>query len=194
MQFEQLAGGERVSLPKPSIDTGMGLERVAAVLQGVHNNYDVDLFKSLIAASVELTGVKAEGAEAPSHRVIADHLRSSSFLLADGVTPSNEGRGYVLRRIMRRAMRHAYLLGAQEPLMHRLAPTLVAEMGQAYPELRRAEASIVETLRQEEERFRVTLGRGMGLLDEATANLTRAACWTVTPPSSSTTPTASRWT
>jgi alanyl-tRNA synthetase len=171
MQFEQMAGGERVSLPKPSIDTGMGLERVAAVLQGVHNNYDVDLFKALIAASVELTGVKAEGAQAPSHRVIADHLRSSSFLLADGVTPSNEGRGYVLRRIMRRAMRHAYLLGAQEPLMHRLAPTLVAEMGQAYPELRRAEASIVETLRQEEERFRVTLGRGMGLLDEATANL-----------------------
>ncbi|WP_421737108.1 alanine--tRNA ligase [Caulobacter sp.] len=172
MQFEQLAGGERLSLPKPSIDTGMGLERVAAVLQGVHNNYDIDLFKTLIAASVELTGVKAEGAEAPSHRVIADHLRSTSFLLADGVTPSNEGRGYVLRRIMRRAMRHAYLLGAQEPLMHRLAPTLVAEMGQAYPELRRAEASIVETLRQEEERFRVTLGRGMGLLDEATANLT----------------------
>ena len=171
MQFEQLAGGERLSLPKPSIDTGMGLERVAAVLQGVHDNYDIDLFKALIAASVELTGVKAEGAQAPSHRVIADHLRSSSFLLADGVTPSNEGRGYVLRRIMRRAMRHAYLLGANEPLMHRLAPTLVAEMGQAYPELRRAEASIVETLRQEEERFRVTLGRGMGLLDDATANL-----------------------
>ncbi|CAN7218427.1 alanine--tRNA ligase [Caulobacter sp. LjRoot300] len=171
MQFEQMAGGERVSLPKPSIDTGMGLERVAAVLQGVHDNYDIDLFKALIAASVELTGVKAEGDQAPSHRVIADHLRSSSFLLADGVTPSNEGRGYVLRRIMRRAMRHAYLLGAQEPLMHRLAPTLVAEMGQAYPELRRAEASIVETLRQEEERFRVTLGRGMGLLDEATAGL-----------------------
>jgi len=171
MQFEQLAGGERLSLPKPSIDTGMGLERVAAVLQGVHDNYDIDLFKALIAASVELTGVKAEGVQAPSHRVIADHLRSSSFLLADGVTPSNEGRGYVLRRIMRRAMRHAYLLGANEPLMHRLAPTLVAEMGQAYPELRRAEASIVETLRQEEERFRVTLGRGMGLLDEATANL-----------------------
>ncbi|WP_310084721.1 alanine--tRNA ligase [Caulobacter sp. BE254] len=171
MQFEQMAGGERVSLPKPSIDTGMGLERVAAVLQGVHDNYDIDLFKALIAASVELTGVKAQGDQAPSHRVIADHLRSSSFLLADGVTPSNEGRGYVLRRIMRRAMRHAYLLGANEPLMHRLAPTLVAEMGAAYPELRRAEASIVETLRQEEERFRVTLGRGMGLLDEATANL-----------------------
>ncbi|WP_419251957.1 alanine--tRNA ligase [Caulobacter sp. ErkDOM-YI] len=171
MQFEQLAGGERLSLPKPSIDTGMGLERVAAVLQGVHDNYDIDIFKALIAASVELTGVKAEGVQAPSHRVIADHLRSSSFLLADGVTPSNEGRGYVLRRIMRRAMRHAYLLGANEPLMHRLAPTLVAEMGQAYPELRRAEASIIETLRQEEERFRVTLGRGMGLLDDATAGL-----------------------
>jgi len=171
MQFEQMAGGDRVALPKPSIDTGMGLERIAAVLQGVHDNYDIDVFKALIAASVDLTGVKAEGAQAPSHRVIADHLRSSSFLLADGVTPSNEGRGYVLRRIMRRAMRHAYLLGAQEPLMHRLAPTLVAEMGQAYPELRRAEASIVETLRQEEERFRITLGRGMGLLDEATANL-----------------------
>jgi len=171
MQFEQLAGGERLSLPKPSIDTGMGLERVAAVLQGVHDNYDIDIFKALIAASVELTGVKAEGVQAPSHRVIADHLRSSSFLLADGVTPSNEGRGYVLRRIMRRAMRHAYLLGANEPLMHRLAPTLVAEMGLAYPELRRAEASIVETLRQEEERFRVTLGRGMGLLDDATAGL-----------------------
>ena len=172
MQFEQMAGGERLSLPKPSIDTGMGLERIAAILQGVHDNYDIDLFRALIAASVELTGVKAQGDQAPSHRVIADHLRSSSFLLADGVTPSNEGRGYVLRRIMRRAMRHAYLLGAGEPLMHRLAPTLVAQMGQAYPELRRAEASIVDTLRQEEERFRVTLGRGMGLLDDATAGLT----------------------
>ncbi|HWU79335.1 MAG TPA: alanine--tRNA ligase, partial [Caulobacter sp.] len=150
MQFEQLAGGERVSLPKPSIDTGMGLERVAAVLQGQHDNYDIDLFKTLIAASVELTGVKAEGAQAPSHRVIADHLRSSSFLLADGVTPSNEGRGYVLRRIMRLAMRHAYLLGAQEPLLHKLAPTLVSEMGGHFGELKRAEATIVETLRQEE--------------------------------------------
>ena len=171
MQYEQFADGRRVALPKPSIDTGMGLERTAAVLQGVTSNYDVDLFRTLIAASVELTGVPAEGEAAPSHRVLADHLRASSFLLADGVSPSNEGRGYVLRRIMRRAMRHAHLLGAQDPLMHRLVPTLVAEMGAAYPELVRAQASIVDTLRQEEERFRVTLGRGMGLLDEATTNL-----------------------
>ncbi|MBX3481718.1 MAG: alanine--tRNA ligase [Caulobacter sp.] len=171
MQFEQHAGGERTSLPKPSIDTGMGLERIAAVMQGVHDNYDTDLFRTLIAASVDLTGVKAEGDRAPSHRVIADHLRTSAFLIADGVTPSNEGRGYVLRRIMRRAMRHAHLLGAEDPLMHRLVPTLTAEMGGAYGELRRAEASIIDTLRQEEERFRRTLGRGMGLLDEATAGL-----------------------
>ncbi|HEX6859931.1 MAG TPA: alanine--tRNA ligase [Caulobacteraceae bacterium] len=171
MQFEQHADGTRIDLPKPSIDTGMGLERIAAVMQGVHDNYDVDLFRTLIAASEEATGVKAEGERAPSHRVIADHLRSTSFLIADGVSPSNEGRGYVLRRIMRRAMRHAHLLGAEEPLMHRLAPTLVAEMGGAYPELRRAEPLIVETLRQEEERFRRTLGRGMALLEEATADL-----------------------
>jgi len=171
MQFEQHADGSRTSLPKPSIDTGMGLERIAAVLQGVHNNYDVDLFRTLIAASESLTGVSAQGDNAPSHRVIADHLRTSAFLIADGVTPSNEGRGYVLRRIMRRAMRHAHLLGAQDPLMHRLVPALVTEMGGAYGELRRAEAAIVDTLRQEEERFRRTLGRGMGLLDEATANL-----------------------
>jgi alanyl-tRNA synthetase len=175
MQFEQLAGGERLALPKPSIDTGMGLERVAAVLQGVHDNYDIDLFKTLIAASEAATGVKAQGAQAPSHRVIADHLRSSAFLIADGVSPSNEGRGYVLRRIMRRAMRHAHLLGAADPLMHRLAPTLIQAMGEPYPELRRAEPLIVETLRQEEERFRTTLGRGMGLLDEATANLAAGA-------------------
>ncbi len=171
MQFDQQADGTRLSLPKPSIDTGAGLERVAAVMQGVHDNYETDLFKTLIAASEELTGVKAQGEQKPSHRVIADHLRSTSFLIADGVGPSNEGRGYVLRRIMRRAMRHAHILGAAEPLMHRLAPTLVAEMGEAYPELRRAEATIVETLRQEEERFRRTLGRGMVLLDEATATL-----------------------
>ncbi|MES3026420.1 MAG: alanine--tRNA ligase [Pseudomonadota bacterium] len=168
MQFEQFADGTRRDLPKPQIDTGMGLERVAAVLQGVHDNYDIDLFRTLIAASKELVG---GGSNGPSHRVIADHLRSTSFLIADGVSPSNEGRGYVLRRIMRRAMRHAHLLGAEEPLMHRLAPVLVAEMGGAYPELRRAEPVIVETLRQEEERFRRTLGRGMTLLDEATANM-----------------------
>ncbi|HVI34095.1 alanine--tRNA ligase [Phenylobacterium sp.] len=171
MQYEQFADGRREDLPKPSIDTGMGLERVTAILQGVHSNYDTDLFRTLIAASVEATGVKAEGGAQPSHRVIADHLRAMSFLIADGVTPSNEGRGYVLRRIMRRAMRHAHLLGAEEPLMHRLAPTLVSEMGDAYPELRRAEPAIVDTLRQEEERFRVTLGRGLALLDEATAGL-----------------------
>ena len=171
MQFDQQADGTRLDLPKPSIDTGMGLERVAAVLQGVHNNYDIDLFKTLIAASVAATGVAAAGDHLPSHRVIADHLRSTAFLIADGVTPSNEGRGYVLRRIMRRAMRHAYLLGAQEPLLPRLAPVLVQEMGGHYGELKRAEATIVETLRQEEERFRVTLGRGMGLLDEATQSL-----------------------
>ncbi|HEY2658152.1 MAG TPA: alanine--tRNA ligase [Caulobacteraceae bacterium] len=171
MQFDQSADGTRVNLPKPSIDTGMGLERFTSILQGVHSVYDVDLFRNLIAASVDLTGVRAEGDQAPSHRVIADHLRSSCFLIADGVSPSNEGRGYVLRRIMRRAMRHAHLLGAQDPLMHRLAPTLVQEMGAAYPELVRAQPMIVETLRQEEERFRRTLGRGMALLEEATANL-----------------------
>jgi alanyl-tRNA synthetase len=171
MQFEQMADGERTSLPKPSIDTGMGLERTAAVMQGVHSNYDIDLFRTLIAASVDLTGVKAEGEAAPSHRVIADHLRASSFLIADGVTPSNEGRGYVLRRIMRRAMRHAHLLGASEPLMYRLVPTLVGEMGAAFPELKRGEPAIMDTLRQEEERFRTTLGRGMSLFDEAATGL-----------------------
>ena len=171
MQFEQFADGRREALPKPSIDTGMGLERIAAVLQGVHDNYDVDLFRTIIAASRELVGGTGGGANGPSHRVIADHLRSSSFLIADGVTPSNEGRGYVLRRIMRRAMRHAHLLGAADPLMHRLAPTLIEQMGEAYPELKRAEPAIIDTLRQEEERFRRTLGRGMSLLDEATSGL-----------------------
>jgi alanyl-tRNA synthetase len=175
MQYDQAADGVRSPLPKPSIDTGMGLERLAAILQGVHSNYDVDLFKTLIAASVELTGVKAEGEAAPSHRVIADHLRAMSFLIADGVSPSNEGRGYVLRRIMRRAMRHAHLLGAADPLMHRLAPTLIDQMGTAYPELVRASPLILETLRQEEERFRRTLGRGMALLEEATAGLAAGA-------------------
>ena len=171
MQFEQFAGGERVDLPKPSIDTGMGLERMAAVLQGVHDNYDIDLFRALIGASVEVTGVPAEGTARASHRVIADHLRASSFLIADGVLPSNEGRGYVLRRIMRRAMRHAQLLGAEEPVLYRLVPTLVGEMGVAYPELLRAEALIRETLLLEETRFRRTLARGLTLLDEATADL-----------------------
>ncbi|MGV8928890.1 MAG: alanine--tRNA ligase [Brevundimonas sp.] len=171
MQFDQQADGSRSLLPKPSIDTGMGLERVAAVLQGVHSNYETDLFRTLIAASEHATHTSAEGDRAPSHRVIADHLRSSAFLIADGVTPSNEGRGYVLRRIMRRAMRHAHLLGAADPLMHRLVPTIVAEMGEAYPELKRAEAFITDTLKQEEIRFRTTLGRGMGLLEDASKDL-----------------------
>ncbi|MBB4612207.1 alanine--tRNA ligase [Novosphingobium taihuense] len=171
MQFEQTAGEITGSLPKPSIDTGMGLERIAAVLQGEHDNYDTDTFKALIAASESLTAVKAEGEQRASHRVIADHLRSTSFLLADGVLPSNEGRGYVLRRIMRRAMRHAHLLGAKDPLMHRLVPALVAEMGAAYPELGRAQPLIEETLLREEVQFRRTLSNGIKLLDEATATL-----------------------
>ncbi len=169
MQYEQISKEERVNLPRPSIDTGMGLERVAAVLQGKHDNYDIDLFRALISASEEATGVKAEGERRASHRVIADHLRSSAFLIADGVLPSNEGRGYVLRRIMRRAMRHAQLLGAREPLMWRLVPALVAQMGRAYPELVRAEALITETLKLEETRFRKTLERGLGLLSDATS-------------------------
>ena len=171
MQFEQFADGRRVALPKPSIDTGMGLERVAAVLQGVHSNYEIDLFRTLIAASVELTGVKAEGDKSASHRVIADHLRASSFLIADGVSPSNEGRGYVLRRIMRRAMRHAHILGAKEPLMYRLAPTLIAEMGEAYPELKRAQPVIEAQLREEEDRFRRTLANGLRLLEDELSGL-----------------------
>ena len=165
-------GGEiRRDLPRPSIDTGMGLERCATVLQGVHSVFDTDLFRTLIAATESEIGKHAVGEDAGSFRVIADHLRSTSFLIADGVTPSNEGRGYVLRRIMRRAMRHAYLLGATEPLMHRLVPTLTEQMGAAYPDLRRAQPVIEETLRAEEERFHRTLGRGLGLLDEATAGL-----------------------
>jgi alanyl-tRNA synthetase len=172
MQYESQPDGSRIDLPKPSIDTGMGLERISAVMQGVHDNYDIDTFRALIAASEALTGVKADGEHRASHRVIADHLRSTSFLLADGVLPSNEGRGYVLRRIMRRAMRHAHLLGASEPLMHRLVPALVAEMGQAYPELGRGQALIEETLEREEVQFRRTLDKGLKLLDEATASLT----------------------
>ena len=171
MQFEQLAKDDRVNLPRPSIDTGMGLERISAVLQGTHDNYETDLMRHLIAASVEETGVKAEGAHKPSHRVIADHLRATSFLIADGVLPSNEGRGYVLRRIMRRAMRHAELLGVREPLMWKLVPELVKEMGQAYPELVRAQALITETLKLEETRFRKTLARGIMLLNEETASM-----------------------
>src|SRR5450432_1007149 len=171
MQFEQLPGGKREALPKPSIDTGMGLERIAAVLQGTHDNYAIDLFAAIIGAIADLTGVDAEGPRRVSHRIIADHLRASAFLIADGVLPSNEGRGYVLRRIMRRAMRHAELLGAKDPLMWKLVPTLTREMGQAYPELRRAEALITETLKLEETRFRKTLERGLTILDEKSASL-----------------------
>ncbi len=171
MQFERHEDGSQTPLPKPSIDTGMGLERIAAVLQGVHDNYDTDTFRALIAASEEMTGTLAQGEQKASHRVIADHLRSTSFLIADGVLPSNEGRGYVLRRIMRRAMRHAHILGAKHPLMHRLVSSLVAEMGVAYPELLRAQPLIEETLRQEETRFRQTLDKGIKLLDEATLGM-----------------------
>ncbi len=171
MQFEQQLGGNRIDLPRPSIDTGMGLERIAAVLQGTHDNYKIDLFGALILHIADLTGVEPDGAQAASHRVIADHLRASAFLIADGVLPSNEGRGYVLRRIMRRGMRHAQLLGAREPLMYKLVPTLTREMGQAYPELYRGEALIAETLKLEETRFRKTLERGLSILDEETRAL-----------------------
>jgi alanyl-tRNA synthetase len=171
MQYEQLPDGKRLDLPKPSIDTGMGLERIAAVLQGTHDNYSIDLFRALIGVIAELTKVSPDGPQKASHRVIADHLRASAFLIADGVLPSNEGRGYVLRRIMRRAMRHAELLGAREPLMWKLVPTLVREMGQAYPELVRAEALISETLKLEETRFRKTLERGLSILEDETRTL-----------------------
>jgi alanyl-tRNA synthetase len=175
MQFERQEDGTDVPLPRPSIDTGMGLERIAAVLQGKHDNYDTDTFRTLIEASQELTGTKAEGDQQASHRVIADHLRSTSFLLADGVMPSNEGRGYVLRRIMRRGMRHAHLLGAKDPLMHRLVGSLAAEMGAAYPELLRAQPLIEATLKQEETQFRRTLEKGLRLLDEATTGMAAGA-------------------
>ncbi len=166
MQYEQVTPDQRIDLPRPSIDTGMGLERIAAVLQGRHDNYDIDLMRALILASAEASGVDPDGPQRVSHRVIADHLRASSFLIADGVLPSNEGRGYVLRRIMRRAMRHAHLLGAREPFIWRLVPALVAQMGQAFPELVRAQALISETLKLEEARFQRTLERGLRLLEE----------------------------
>ncbi|WP_370931194.1 alanine--tRNA ligase [Bartonella sp. DGB1] len=171
MQFEQTARGEMLLLPKPSIDTGMGLERIAAVLQGVHDNYDIDLFKKLIDASVTFSNKAAKGDSLISHRVIADHLRSASFLIAEGILPSNEGRGYILRRIMRRAMRHINLLGVQDSMMWRLVPTLIKEMGDFYPELANNESLISETLLLEEDRFRRTLDRGLLLLDEATKHM-----------------------
>jgi alanyl-tRNA synthetase len=171
MQFEQVDEKTRIDLPRPSIDTGMGIERITAILQGVTNNYDIDLFRALIGAVAERNGAAANDSQKASQRVIADHLRATSFLIADGVLPSNEGRGYVLRRIMRRAMRHAELLGAKEPLMWKLVPVLVREMGQAFPELTRAEPLITETLRLEETRFRRTLERGLTILDEASKSL-----------------------
>ncbi|HMB77091.1 MAG TPA: alanine--tRNA ligase, partial [Kiloniellaceae bacterium] len=171
MQYEQLSLEERVNLPRPSIDTGMGLERISAVLQGKHDNYDIDLMRALIEASAELSSQAADGAHAVSHRVISDHLRASAFLIADGVLPSNEGRGYVLRRIMRRGMRHAHKLGCRDPLLWRLVPRLVDLMGAAFPELKRGEALISETLKLEESRFKETLGRGMKLLDDAIEGL-----------------------
>ena len=171
MQFEQVTKEERIALPKPSIDTGMGLERISAVLQGTHDNYETDLFRSLIAAIVEETSVPAEGKYKASNRVIADHLRASAFLIADGVLPSNEGRGYVVRRIMRRAMRHAHMLGCKDPLMWRLVPALVQQMAAAFPELLRAQPLIAETLRFEEANFKQTLDRGLRLLDEELEHL-----------------------
>ena len=175
MQFVQRSPGDRIALPKPSIDTGMGLERISAVLQGTHDNYETDLFKALINASVAAIGVEAMGEAHASHKVIADHLRASSFLIADGVLPSNEGRGYVLRRIMRRAMRHAHILGARDPVMHRLVPALARQMGDAFPELVRAEALIAETLKLEETKFKNTLDTGLKLLGESSGSLKTGA-------------------
>src|SRR5450830_984881 len=166
MQYEQLASGQRLDLPRPSIDTGMGLERIAAVMQGTNDNYAIDLFATLIHAIAELTHVASDGAQKASHRVIADHLRASSFLIADGVLPSNEGRGYVLRRIMRRAMRHAELLGARAPLMWKLVPLLTREMGQAYPEQIGRAHVMTQVVTGEEERFADTLDHGLKLLGE----------------------------
>ena len=171
MQYEQLTPDQRVELPRPSIDTGMGLERIAAVMQGTHDNYEIDMMRALIAASAEHSNTAADGDSRISHRVIADHLRAASFLIADGVLPSNEGRGYVLRRIMRRGMRHAHLMGCQDPLLWKLVPALTTQMGQAFPELIRAEPLITETLQLEESRFKKTLDRGLKLLDEATGDL-----------------------
>jgi alanyl-tRNA synthetase len=175
MQYDQRAPGDRIALPRPSIDTGMGLERIAAVLQGKHDNYDTDILRALILASSEASGVAPDGPLAVSHRVIADHLRASAFLIADGVLPAKDGRGYVLRRIMRRAMRHAHILGCKEPLMWRLVPALVRQMGTAYAELVRAEPLITETLKLEEASFKDMLGRGLRLLDEEEANLASGA-------------------
>ena len=171
MQYDQISPDERIDLPRPSIDTGMGLERMSGIMQGVTSSFDIDLFQNIIHATADLVGREPNADERPSFNVIADHLRATSFLIADGVMPSNEGRGYVLRRIMRRAMRHAHILGTHDPLMHRLVPVLISEMGQAFPELVRGQALITETLKLEETRFRETLERGLGLLEVETARL-----------------------
>ncbi len=171
MQYEEGPPGTRVALPRPSIDTGMGMERFAAILQGVHDNYDTDTFRALILASAEITGQEPDGPFRASHRVVADHLRSTSFLIAEGVLPSNEGRGYVLRRIMRRAMRHLHMMGTTDPVMGRLVPVLIRQMGAAYPELPAAESLITDTLRLEETRFKAMLERGLGLLADEVAKL-----------------------
>ncbi len=173
MQFEEQPGGKRINLPKPSVDTGLGLERMASILQGVHSVFETDLFQSLIGAASDIIKVKAAGDQLASFRVIADHIRTTSFLIADGVLPGNEGRGYVLRRIMRRAMRHAHILGTKEPLLYRLVPELIRQMGAAYPEIVRAEPLIVETLKLEESRFKQMLDRGLKLLDEETKTLSK---------------------
>ena len=171
MQFEEGPPGTRTPLPHPSIDTGMGFERFVAVMQGKHNNYDIDMMRALVLASAEVTGQAVDGPFQTSHRVVADHLRSTSFMIADGVLPSKDGRGYVLRRIMRRAMRHLHMMGTREPMFHRLVPALVRQMGAAYPELSRAEPLITETMRLEEDRFKAMLERGLGLLSEETSRL-----------------------
>lgn len=175
MQYEQMANGDRVDLPKPSIDTGMGLERIAAVLQGKHDNYDIDLMRALIEASADATNTDPDGPHNVSHRVVADHLRSTSFLIADGVLPSNAGRGNVLRRIMRRAMRHLHMIGTQDPVMYELVPSLVRKMGGAFPELVRAQALIEETLKLEEQGFKTMLDRGLKMLDDATDGMDAGA-------------------
>ena len=171
MQFEEGPPGTRISLPHPSIDTGMGFERFVAVMQGKHNNYDIDMMRALVLASAEVTGQDVDGPFQTSHRIVADHLRSVSFMIADGVLPASDGRGYVLRRIMRRAMRHLHMMGTREATFHRLVPALVRQMGAAYPELPRAEPLIVGTMRLEEDRFKAMLERGLGLLSEETARL-----------------------
>ncbi len=175
MQYEQMANGDRIDLPKPSIDTGMGLERIAAVLQGKHDNYDIDLMRALIEASADATNTDPDGPHNVSHRVVADHLRSTSFLIADGVLPSNAGRGNVLRRIMRRAMRHLHMVGTQDPVMYKLVPALVRKMGGAFPELVRAQALIEETLKLEEQGFKTMLDRGLKMLDDATDGMNEGA-------------------